>query len=80
MREAREDRERRVLVEHIIGVEIRDMRIGFRIGRNLKIDVDTENLTHRHFHVGGGGNCVQGVHEFLFRGEAAGPACRWPKQ
>jgi len=47
-----EDGERGGAVEPVIGVDIGHMGIDFGVGRHLKIAVDAENLSHRHFHIG----------------------------
>ncbi len=64
--------ESRVLVEHVVRVGIRHMRVRFRKSGHLQVDINAKNLADRHFHVGDGGKRIEGVHEFLFRGEAVG--------
>ena len=46
--EAREDRECRVPVEQIVGIQIRHVFVGPRIGRRLHIGIDAESLSHRY--------------------------------
>jgi len=58
VREAGEDGERRRLVEPVIGIDIRDMLIGLRIGRHLHVAVETEELADRHLHVGEAGDLL----------------------
>ena len=52
VREAGEDRQRRVLVEHVVRVEVGHVLLALRIGGNFHVDVEAEYLSHRHFHVG----------------------------
>ena len=62
--EAGEDRQRRVVVEAVGIVEIRDMLAHLAEGGNLKVAVDAEGLTNRDRDVG------------LIQGEPGG-RCRW---
>ena len=49
--EAGEDRERHLLVEEIVGVDVGNVLIGFGVGWHLEIGVDAEHLAHRHFQI-----------------------------
>ena len=48
---AGQDRERRFAVEQIVRIEIRHMFVRLRIGRNLQIAIDAEDLADRDLHV-----------------------------
>ena len=50
-REAGQDRERRLAVEQVVGVEVRHMLFGLAEGRDLQVRIDAEDLAHGHFHV-----------------------------
>src|SRR4029453_12033215 len=58
VRKAGEDGERRRLVEPVVGIDVRDMLIGLRIGRHLHIAVETKELADRHLHVGEAGDLL----------------------
>jgi len=49
--EAGEDGERHVLVEEVIGIDVRDMLVRARIGGHFKIGVDAEDLAHGYRHI-----------------------------
>jgi hypothetical protein len=53
--EAGENGERNLAIEQIVRIEIWNMFIGFRIGRNFEIGFDPEHLANREFHVGKAG-------------------------
>src|SRR5262249_49272321 len=46
------------VVEPVIGIDVRDMLIGLRIGRHLHVAVETEELADRHLHVGEAGDLL----------------------
>ena len=50
-RETGEDRESRVLVEQVVGIEVRHVRLGLGVGRRLHVAVDAEHLADRDLHV-----------------------------
>ena len=50
------DRERRVAVEKIVGIEIRHIGVALGIGGNPQIRINAENLPHGHRRVGQVGN------------------------
>ena len=58
--EAGEDRQRRLAVEQIVGVDIRHMLVGLGIGRHFEIGVDPEDLADGDLHVGQGGSFERG--------------------
>ncbi len=49
--EARENGQRHLFVEEVIGINIRDVFVGLRIARNLEIRIDTKDLPDRKFEV-----------------------------
>ena len=52
LREAGADRERRVGIEHIGGIEIGHALVGLAEGRHLHVAVDAEQVAHLHHLVG----------------------------
>ena len=41
--EARQDRQRRLAIEQVVGIEIRHVLVGFGIGRRLHVQIDAES-------------------------------------
>ena len=54
--EAGENRERGVAVEQVVGIEIRHMLVGRRIGGRLHVRVDAEHLAHGDLRIGWAGD------------------------
>ena len=68
--EAGKDRQRRLFVEQIVGIDIRHMRIGFRIGRHDHAGLEAEFLLHRHRRVGQVGDIAFDLVHNVSTGEA----------
>ena len=75
--EAGEDRERRLPVEDVVGIQIGHMVLGRGVGRDIKVRIDAEHLPGGHLHVRQAGRGLgSGEHGCLFD---AGPrSCRPP--
>jgi hypothetical protein len=54
-RDHREDGERHLPVEQIIGIDVRHVLVGTGVGRHFEIGIDAEDLAHGNRHVGQAG-------------------------
>ena len=53
--EARQDRQRRLAIEQVVGIEIRHVLVGLGIGRRVHVRFDTKSLPHRYARIGQAG-------------------------
>ncbi len=60
--EARQDRQRGLAVEDVVGVEVRHVLLGLREGRDLEVEVDAEHLADGDLTVGQGSGRFVGQH------------------
>ncbi len=59
VREARQDRQRGRPVEPVILIDVRDIVVAFRVGRDFHVAVEPELLANRHFDIGQAGDLLR---------------------